>query len=170
MKLTTADRAAFVRAVLDDVPKVDYNEQARKIVMDDAIARLPKKIQAIWNDNALRGFIKCDKWVQLPGALNSVHIPNVDGDLAAETRSKLEELNTAHKAQMDNLRDIELQLKGTISGYSTLKQALAGLPEFAQYLPADRDRTGVANLPAVANVVSSLVRAGWPKNDKNTTK
>lgn len=30
MRLTNSDREAFVRAVMDDVPQVDYNEQIKK--------------------------------------------------------------------------------------------------------------------------------------------
>jgi len=47
-----------------------------------------------------------------------------------------------------------------------LKQAQERLPELVKYLPADREKTRVTNLPAVINPVAELTAAGWPKDKK----
>lgn len=98
MNLTKTDKAAFVRAVMADVPRVDYNEKARAL-------------------------------------------------LTARERDKL-----------------ELELGSLLAPFRTLAAAKNGLPEeLHKYLPADRDATGVTNLPAVASTVDLLKAMGWPK-------
>jgi len=163
MRLTKFDKEAFVRAVLDDVPQIDYNEQARKVAMADVIARLPQKIQDIWKDNNLRGFISCQRWLNMPGRLHGLTTPYADGEQAPETEAQLKELAGLYDAQCDSLRKLETNLEGAIGACSTLKKAKEVLPEFEKYLPADRDGTGVSGLPAIANLVSDLMQAGWPK-------
>lgn len=41
MKLTNTIRDAFVRSVMKDVPTVDYKEQAREIMVADALTSDP---------------------------------------------------------------------------------------------------------------------------------
>lgn len=65
MKLTKLDKECFVTAVMADVPQIDYNELARKIVTADVISRLPKEVLVLWNDNTLKGFVKCDDYIYI---------------------------------------------------------------------------------------------------------
>jgi hypothetical protein len=52
---------------------------------------------------------------------------------------------------------------------STRKALVDLLPEFEKYLPADEAKA-IASLPAVANVLSDFVKAGWPKNQPKMPK
>lgn len=166
MKLTQNDRDAFVRAVMNDVPTIDYVEQSRALVLKQLVQKLPPKIKAIWNDSELRGFIKCDAYFRPIGSLSSVYGPPVEYSPDAATMVKLQGMSAAKTAQHERLQELRSKVSGAIQGCTTLKQAKERLPEFEKYLPADRDGTGVNQLPAIANVVADLVKAGWPK-DKN---
>ena len=67
MKLTKSDREAFVSAVMHDTPQIDFVGQAKKLALDAAVKKLPKKVRECWDDNTLRGFVKCDNYVSLAG-------------------------------------------------------------------------------------------------------
>ena len=169
MKLTKTDKDAFVVAVMNDVPSVDYTSQARVLVTADAASKLPKNVRAIWDNNETRGFIRCDIYFRAAGFNTSFSIPYVDYAPSVAMAKKLQGLadkNQAQRKQRDDLRD---KVNAVISGCTTLKQALDRLPEFAKYLPTERGTTGVSGLPAIANVVADLSKAGWPKDRTKAT-
>lgn len=166
MKLTVNDKAAFVRAVLADLPQVDYKEQAVKCITAAAIARFPEDLQAVAAKypNAIR-LTK----LYLNPPLYEVAVPTMGGNFApiaandTATRNKIAELTAASKAQ-EAVRDaLELSLKGVIAACTTLKQAQERLSEFAKYLPAERAPKPLGGLP-VANIIADLTAAGWPKD------
>ena len=166
MKLTNNDRAAFVRAVMLDVPKVDHAEQARKLVTDAATAKLPKAVKALWDDPKTREFVACNTYCSMPGSLGTTRTPPV----AFTMPKKLEELAELANAQRISHEELRNKVRALIGGCSTIKQAADRLPEFTKYLPASRDGVITGNLPAVANVVTELVQAGWPTGTKPTVK
>ena len=169
MKLTKHDRAAFVASVMNDVPTIDYREEAVALVMKRAVDALPPKVKAKWSDATLRGFLRCEQYRSVSSRWSSrwsIRTPDTEYTLTAEDVAKLKELGDASSAQ--DARDAQLRadLTSAIAGCSTLKQAIERLPEFAKYLPPDRDATGVTSLPAISNVVAALVKAGWPKDQE----
>ena len=63
MKLTKHIREAFVRAAMQDVPKlVDFEAQAHKLCIEDSIMQLPPKLQAIARDNSLNYCLSMDTY------------------------------------------------------------------------------------------------------------
>ena len=159
MRLTISDKQAFVRAVLDDVPSIDYSAEFRVFALDASAKKLPKAIKAIHDDPKLRGWLQCDKWANMPGSCCRVYDTDFEDD---KYRSKVEELSASNKAQNAQRSELHNKLTAAIASCTTLKQAQALLPEFAKYLPEDRESVTKC-LPAVANLVADLSRAGWPK-------
>lgn len=166
MRLTKHDKDAFVRAVLDDVPKVDYSEQAQKLVMKHLIGRMPGIVQQAYKENP--EWIKT-AYVNLPSHLQDFHGPALGyvsyGSFPDELNEQLHTLSDAAKEQSNTRKTLEDKVTGLINSVTTLKAALKNFPEFAKYLPADRDAAGTVNLPA-ANVIADLTNAGWPKDKK----
>lgn len=174
MNLNQPDREAFVRAVIDDVPTVDYMTQAQDITIAAVVKLLPKEVQAVYKmypeyldrrmPNTPSGL--SEPYIPVPksnnGSIDYFCIKNRD----PETWARLEELSKLHIAQQDRLDKLRSMLRGVIGACRTLKQAKERLPEFAKYLPAERAKTGAVNLP-VANLVATLSDAGWPKRTKN---
>lgn len=166
MRLTKHDKDAFVRAVLDDVPNVDYSEQARKLAMKHLISLLPENVQQVYKENP--------EWIETA----SVRLPNYLQDFYGpalgyvsydyfpdELKEQLHTLSDAAKEQSIVRNTLKDKVTGLINSVTTLKAALKNFPEFAKYLPADRDAAGTVNLPA-ANVIADLTNAGWPKDKK----
>lgn len=163
MRLTNFMRNAFVTAAMQDVPSVDYNEQARKIAKDDIAAQLPPKLHAVYNDPALRDHLKTE-YVCLPGMLDNCYLACGSYRLTPAAVKRLEAIAEQHMVQVDRLANLRAKIKGVAMSCTTREALAAALPEFEKYLPAVEAPT--RDVPVLANVVADFVLAGWPKGGK----
>lgn len=158
MKLTKNLREAFVRAVMADVPKVDYREQIQKVATTAAVAMLPSAVAAAYKlfpeYIETRHVYVGSMYVYVPAAES----PVFSGDIKQE----LSQLEALHEAQEESRNALRTKLNAAANSVTTRKALAELLPEFEKYLPAD-ERTATLNLPAVANIVADFVQAGWPK-------
>lgn len=168
MKLTNTIRDAFVRAAMADVPTVDYQAKTIKVVLDDAVSQLPPKLRAIYKDKELCGFVR-HKDRYFGNAYVGVPCCGGDFKLTDAAAAIVEELKEADRAQEKSLNDLRGKLRSVAYSVSTRKALVDALPEFEKYLPAD-DAAACRTLPAIANVVSEFVKAGWPKDQKPLKK
>lgn len=161
MKLTNTLRDAFIRAAMDDVPSVDYQEKIRVAAQADAVAQLPPKVRTLHADKSLSHYISTENmhffgtWVNVPcsdrhfklsdKALHQCRAWEKDGNGQAELR-----------------RELKTKLHAVAYACTTRKQLHDMLPEFEKYMPADEVAAN-RSLPVLANVVSDFVKAGWPK-------
>lgn len=170
MRLTKTDKEAFVRAVMDDVPKIDYDEQVRSLMAKWGREPLPEE---------LRPMVK-----KYPQYFNDVHVytpaycPNVNAvcnpdwayngfkDCEPEKYAELAGIGVLNHEQDEARQALERKVAALINPCSTLKMAKERLPEFEKYLPAERGGFGTVNLP-VANTVADLMNAGWPKGEQH---
>jgi Nucleotide modification associated domain 5 len=173
MRLNKFDKEAFVSSAMNDVPSIDFDAQAQKVVLDHLKTIVPVDVQNI--------IAKYPQWVEsntvwMPGTLSNFSTRLNAGygyrDVSEmpELRTKLGELAGKKKVQSDARTVLENKLTATINQFSTLKSALKALPEFAKYLPADRDGVVDRSMPVVANLVTDLMAAGWPKEKNGDTK
>lgn len=155
MKLTSYDRQAFVRAVMNDVPK---------ITKEDVLPKLQAELLKAMSPEARKLYRKS------PKALLS----DYDHYLTTEREcvryvvgdaQNVREILQPYKDAVEARNEIESRLQATIKAGSTLKQAKERLPEFEKYLPTERGTTGVAGLPAISNLVADLTKLGWPKDE-----
>ena len=166
MKLTKFDREAFVNAVMNDVPKVDYDAQAQKLATAWLVAQLPEPVRKVYEAEGGRYRDYLEKsYIAMPGCLQNFYAPATssvsfyDDDELKALNDKAIEQNRSRSALRENLEAV-------IASCSTLKQAKERLPEFEKYLPTERGASGLSNLPAIANVVAELTKAGWPKGQE----
>lgn len=167
MRLTNTDKDAFVDAAIKDVPVVDYPGQVRKLVMDDAFKQLPEPIQKIVKDGVYTDYLDTT-YYYADGAMcmGQVMIYNLHGEykITDDVKVKIKELHDAFELQSEKRGEIRRKLRAVIYPVNTLKTAKDRIPEdLHKYLPHDRDSTGVAGLPAVANLMEDLNAAGWVK-------
>lgn len=168
MRLTNFLRDGFIRAVMHDVPKINYEEQAHKIARDAITARFNKTFpgldyatcsQSGWFDSGT---------VDMPRHINNIYAKPYCGYgmLKSDEKlwAKLEALGAKKKDQDDQMTNLETRLKGVAYACTTRKQLEEALPEFSSYLP-EEEAKAAKNLPAVANVLSDFVKAGWPKSN-----
>lgn len=161
MKLTKTIRDAFVRQVMDDVPSFDYDEQVRAAVMKLAVAELPPKIRAAWNDTDLRKYVAT---YYCYGGHVSVTVPGRrrDDSSTFSEHPAVQEILALKAVQSEERKGLRDKLRGVAYSVTTHKALSDALPEFAKYLPPDEAAVN-RSLPVVANVVASFVKAGWPK-------
>lgn len=160
------DRQAFVRAVMDDVPMIDYEELARSKATQAVLSLLPREVLGTYKKYP-NYFTKLG--VSLPSPLGTLYMPtpgySAIKDQAPKVWEELTDMAAKLVEQSRKRRELELKITGIIESCRTLKQAKDRLPEFEKYLPADRSQLATQNLP-VANLVADLTAAGWPKGQK----
>lgn len=167
MRLTKLHKDAFVRRVMQDVPHEDYQEQARKLLFDTSVAMLPPPVRALYDNPELRHWVPGDS-VYVSQHNGYVHVLKPDRrglQFPQDVLVKADQLHRKHIEQKKRREELEAKLRGVIASCQTLKTLKAALPEFVQYMPEDEaplDRS----VPALANVVTDFIRAGWPKDKK----
>ena len=170
MRLTNSDREAFVASAMDDVPKINYSEPAHKLVLDYLQATVPVDLQ---NTIAKYPEFFSAHRVSMPMYLEDFNTRLIPGYrelrriVPGELNTQIIELARKAEAQRALRDSLESKLRGAINGCNTLKQALEILPEFAKYLPQERDGKVIRSMPVIANLVADLMQAGWPKDKAN---
>lgn len=156
MKLTKYEKEAIARAILNDIPKIDFVKRRADIQASIVKAMSP----------AVRKVYKT-----MPDALRTYHIGEIGydgitwgsrdvivGDVGDD---KLNDVLAPYKTENKMRDDARSQLRCAIMACSTTIQIAKRFPEFKSYLPTEEKPT--ANLPALVNVVSDLSKLGWPK-------
>ena len=166
MRLNKTHKKAFIRAVMQDVPRIKYEEQIRSEILGAARKYLPEKVQEIWDDKELRGYIKCDDYLWFNGI--RVDIPCSQDKFSSEERARFEELSSCLANQRDELRTLERKLESSIEGITSLAALKAALPEMEKYMPAEEKKT--KQLPSLTGVVTDFMQAGWPDDKKKAAK
>ena len=172
MRLIKSQKEAFVRAVIQDIPVIDFNQQCREIMEKSLKKIIPKNIQDFSAKN--QGWIGLG-YYSTPASFSNFAFIMPDSydnewknsyivrDKDAEAWQKLIELGNLAEEQKQKIKQVQRQLQVVIDSCTTLKQAVEQLPEFKKYLPSEEQPS--KNLP-VANIVSELNALGFPKKGK----
>lgn len=175
-RLNNDMRDAFIDAVMDDVPKVDYEEKIRDAVNKAAHAALPAAVKKLLASEDTAGFVNIESVAfnrhdNIPDGLYvSFRLPaSSDKSLRELALGATEELRKAWSEQHASRNSLIKKIRSVAYHCNTRKQLAEAFPEFERYLPAD-ESTAMQNLPALANVVSDFVKAGWPKDKKHSRK
>jgi len=171
IRLDRYAKQAIVTAIMNDVPHVDYEEQQNALLTEWAVSRMPPKVHAVWTDKNLRHYVKLERFNKvLMGPhgeekyVSAGYIPMPEDQhktLPAELSHKLVELEHLSDEQSERWRELREKVRGLINGCSSTKQVRDTCPEFEKYLPKGEGST--ISLPSVANVVTELMKEGWPK-------
>lgn len=164
MRMIKMLREAFVDAVLADVPEIDYRAMYQRQLQEFILKRLPDIVRKVYDNPEARGYLVFSHpYASNVGGLTVFCYDAVEkSPLTAEESATLEHLRKLSEEQKDTQRALRSKLTAAIAGCSTVKSAHKLLPEFAKYLPSLEAST-TPNLPAVANIVADLSKAGWPK-------
>lgn len=176
MKLNASQRQAFVLSVMADIPKVDFHQQFEKLIKEDMLAVAPPVVAALLKDKEYAYILFTGgSNIRLPEIAECNYVRSVSSvsiyrgyKISAEAAKKAKTLYLVANKQESLLSEMTEKIEAAILGCSTLKMALAVMPEFAKYLPTEADKTPGAMLPMVANLAADLCKMGWPK-DKLTT-
>lgn len=165
MRITANDKQVFVRAIMQDVPKVDYDRMIDDISRRACIAMMPPALRDIASDpqvscHLMHGsaYIGHNKYAAVVGNSRDIKFGKKELEKMQALAVELSEQNAARK-------DLRGKLESAIAGVNTRKQLQDLFPEFEKYLPAEAKKE--KQLPAVAGVIEDIKRAGWPKGAKN---
>ena len=173
MRLSTSMRLAFVRAVMDDVPFVDYDEQLRQLAQKTVDGYRPAAlVRALALDPNIQDWLNRDyqyihKYQQsfcLVGSKQSLGRLNADTDFTQAAQN----LRKQQQAQLEQRSALETKLKASAQACQTRAQLAKALPEFEKYLPIEAGNSKC--LPALANLMSDFMAAGWPKQPASAEK
>lgn len=170
MKLTKSDREAFVTAVMQDVPQIDYQELFQKTVLNDALAQMSKNIRAVYDSD--ESSVLDFQYYSSPfnSNLSSVSLRGFDGSRVCykpsfDAQIKIDKIINDNNEQIDKIANLRTKVSSLITACQTLKAAKANLPaELLPYLPLERDPQTTANVPALLGVFDDLVALGFPKS------
>lgn len=168
MKLTDTIRSAIWVAVMGDYPKADYRTESNEIVDALSIELLPDALRtAIKRDPKVIDYLKRN---YISGNGFATHYAPItpDADVSPVLTRLLQherfmEVQRLWKEQMKETEAIAKRVKAAIYSCTTDKQLTDRFPEFAKYLPKVAGPT--ANLPADTNLMTDLMKAGWPKGE-----
>jgi len=160
--MNKSEKQAFVKAILADVPQVDYEDQARKLIEKAVYDAAPPEIKAVLAKPELHDYIEH----RYRGTgLGGMRFYGMHQDLRMDNVKGLSELSKANEAQFAALCNLETTLTAAIAGMKTRKQIAEAFPEFVKYLPAEQGKS--TNLPALTNVVNQVKAAGWTKGKQS---
>lgn len=162
MKLTNYIRDAFITSVLEDVPHIDYDQQIQDGILKAFVDALPPAARRLWDDPETRGYLNLERW-RVNRKYQYVPAMQTDDsgvELPEATSAEVKRLMALQEAQSERFEALRAKLTSVVYGCTTRKQLAEALPEFEKYLPSES--TKGSNLPAMANVVTEFVNAGWP--------
>jgi hypothetical protein len=167
MRLTNVIRQAFVRAAMQDVPKVDFQAQAEVIVRKAVQEIFAEDFPGIDFRKAQNSGWLEKRSISVPGRLKAVYMATPSYEILKDRRKDvwavLCAIGEQHAAQIEQRTRLTAQLEGAANACTTRKQLAEVLPEFEKYLPEDEAKA-VRSLPALANVAAEFIKAGWPKS------
>lgn len=147
MKLTNYLREAFVRAVVQEIPKPDETVIVKQ-AQDALYAAMSADVRRVYRKNP-----KALRSEYVYGLRERQGVDLIVGD--AKCDETLKHLVGTYKAR----NEVAEKLKRVAFGCSTTKQLKDALPEFAHHVPDETKPT--ANLPAISNIVADMVKLGW---------
>lgn len=146
-----------------DVPNIDYQELTLNMVKEYMQLAINPKIKAVFDDPELKEMVLL-RWFTFGCA--SAELPLKRGHVFPHNMmNKIDEYKFASTEQMNKRHQLQQNLLAVADSCTTRKALVAALPEFEKYLPAD-EQAACKTLPAIANVLSDFVKAGWPKDQK----
>jgi len=162
-RLTNYERDAYIRNVMNDVPKAqDWSETIKKAIEPVFLELLDPKVRAVYKDKNLRSNL--NRWFYYP--------PNGGGsiclfgsDFSREQLAKLDEvagpLQLQAKEERKKRAALEEKVRALAYSCTTYAKLREAMPEFAKYVPDDAQAV-CKTLPATANILQDFVAAGWP--------
>ena len=158
MRLDKYMKSAIIRAIMADVPKPDVVAY-RKSIQAEVCKLMTPAVRKVYKE--------------CPKALASEYVSDLYDGSDWESRYIVlgnvtkEQLQAACKPFNDAVtarEKVQNDLRGIVESTSTLKRLKELLPEFVKYFPTEAEPS--KNLPAVANLVTDMVKLGWPDKKK----
>lgn len=168
VRLTQNSREAFIRAVMHDVPTVNYVPEFQKAQKEAYLKQVPQRIKNLFKDPELAKWIGTTEFYTNGVGIQTVPFPTneelkdiVDSNVFKDP--EVVKITEARKEQEAKRQTLLQHLRSVVAACNTFKQLEAALPEFKQYMPK-KEYTPMMYPLSVVNVVDEFKKAGWPKS------
>ena len=192
MNLTKARKSEIVRAIMKDVPQIDYRAKIREYVQAEALKLMPAAVLALYNDEGLRPFVATMRiygryygssgdcgyihWISYEtNGSRTIYLTNGSSNavdpltktLKAIVRQDVLGFCEAAEKQDKDIDAMRDKLQSMLLPIRTLKQAKTLLEaDLHKYLPVEPpkvEKTTATGTALVPYVVGDLKAMGWPK-------
>lgn len=172
MKLTKTHREQIVAAVMRNTPmrhKLSIGERIQAVVDKFITERGPRGIRHLWKDKEFGRYLNRTSHNAGYSRTESSRfydsrLPQVSTlyglDLDGEAQTEIQQITDEYLEEMSQREDAESKLHAALAGIRTRKQFIEQFPELEKYAPEEitADRT----VPAIANVMATLSKLGFP--------
>ena len=178
MNMTNDLRHRIKNAIIADMPtfapskRKDLFDAIEKRIREVAVAALPEKVRAVYDDADLREYVNYDYiymggfGYQLPAPASSElngYNQFLKNTLSADPA--LTALRETYDRMVDTLKTIDRDISIHLATCKTLRAFTTRFPALAKYAPEERPRATSANLPATTALMDSLKAAGLSVED-----
>lgn len=174
MKLTKHDRSRIVKAVMEDIPVVDYDAQFASLVKEGLVQIVPAAVVELLNDPQGHKYLNVeevstripnddttDRWeryttlsAEITGAPSGLEVSS----LPRACRDRIAALLTLKQRGESARRKVERDLEAQLYLCRTIKQARDKLPAIARYIDT---LLGVSHPGSPNELADALEQAGW---------
>jgi Nucleotide modification associated domain 5 len=165
-RLNNHIRRVFVRAVMQDVPKIDYQEKFRELAQAWAITLIPQEMRGFyatrpeWFAHSFTDLDSGFQYARVVGPFDEDGFQKKMLDSCPEFVARVKELERLKDKQESEMDDLTSQIRGLINSCNTAEQLREQAPQLAKYLTFDEVPSRL--LPTTA-VIDNLAAMGWPK-------
>lgn len=165
-RLTKNSRTAFIRAVVDDIPTVDYDEKMRIALQKFAVSVMPAKLRALYKEFA-NHFEHSTAWTNAGFSNVTVVSPSREAFEQAIERDEaitltIRQLSADRLEQEERIDGLRDKVHALAFSVNTVEALLEAAPDMAKYISSRGDVLD-RTVPVVTNLVQELHSAGWPK-------
>ena len=175
MRITAEIRLAVVRAVMADVPKINYREQAQARVQSSIYETFPLSVKAVYDDPKTQKYLERSGYAppfveeldpDSEGLRTIRHafgymylVTDPESTKCREHWLPLLDLARLSIAQDEALENVETQLRASFASIKTSGVFIKHFPEFEKYLP--KEETPNPQPLAPTNLITDLMKLGW---------
>lgn len=163
-RLVNEQRSCIRRAILAEVPKVDYAEKIKRKATSLAVFELPAAAKRLWEDSSTRSLLETHSiYFGFESRRNYVASCSLPGFESRHEGIKADpeivELCRLAEEQDDVFDKLEAELRNNLASVNTHEAFAERWPELVRFLP-DGSEAKVANLPATTALIDGLRAAG----------
>lgn len=160
MRLTKTIKDEIIDAIMDDVPKVDYDTLIQDTAIKEGLKTVPPEIMRL--KDKYPEWIKGEKYFYVPNFRSLCILHNSDSKSIEITKGIIAPLVKKYNEQIAERKAMQAKLEASFASITTDTKFAELFPDFVKYMPSEaKPATGFA--VATTEVLDGLKKLGWPK-------
>lgn len=167
MRLTKTIKDEIIDAIMDDVPKVDYDTLIQDTAIKEGLKTVPPEIMRL--KDKYPEWIKGEKYFYVPNFRSLCILHSSDSKSIETTKDIIAPLVKKYNEQIDERKAMQVKLEASFASITTDTKFAELFPDFVKYMPSEvKPATGFA--VATTEVLDGLKKLGWPKEAAKPVK